>query len=115
VDGGGYSKKAYWRHPFLKGTRTLSWEEGLGELRDATGRPGPAGWEAGSYKEGQEDLPVSGVSWYEAASYAEFAGKQLPTISHWYRAADPRSALFVVPASNLEGGALARVGQFKGI
>ena len=24
-----------------------------------------------------------GVSWYEAAAYADFAGKQLPTIFHW--------------------------------
>jgi formylglycine-generating enzyme required for sulfatase activity len=29
---------------------------------------------------------VAGVSWYEAAAYAEFAGKSLPTAYHWIRA-----------------------------
>ncbi len=48
-----------------------------------TGRPGPSTWEAGDYPEGQDDYPVSGVSWYEAAAYAEFAGKALPTVDHW--------------------------------
>jgi sulfatase-modifying factor enzyme 1 len=38
---------------------------------------------------GQEDFPVSGVSWYETAAYAEFAGKALPTIYHWVTAASP--------------------------
>jgi pimeloyl-ACP methyl ester carboxylesterase len=40
----------------------------------------------GSFLEGEGDLPVAGVSWYEAAAYAEFAGKSLPTIYHWYYA-----------------------------
>jgi len=84
------------------------------EFRDATGRPGPSTWEAGSYPDGKDDFPVAGVSWYEAAAYCEFAGKQLPTIYHWYRAADPRTAAYVVPASNFSGAGLARVGQNRG-
>jgi len=39
-------------------------------FRDATGRPGPSNWEAGSYPAGQDDYPVNGISWYEAAAYA---------------------------------------------
>src|SRR6516162_1976 len=49
---------------------------------------------------GQDDFPVTGISWHEAAAYAEFAGKSLPTIYHWNRAAGPFSASFIVPASN---------------
>ena len=26
------------------------------------------------------------MSWYEAAAYAEFAGKSLPTLHHWLAA-----------------------------
>ena len=87
VDGGGYGKREYWKQPFVGTGREISWEEAQAQFRDATGRPGPASWELGSFPEGREDFPVDGVSWYEAAAYAEFAGKSLPTVYHWYRAA----------------------------
>jgi len=82
VDQGGYRTKHFWKQPFIQEGRTLSWEEAMALLRDGTGRPGPSGWELGTYPEGQEDYPVAGVSWYEAAAYAEFAGKSLPTFFH---------------------------------
>jgi dienelactone hydrolase len=37
----------------------------------------------GDFPAGQTEYPVSGVSWYEAAAYAEFAGRNLPTATHW--------------------------------
>ena len=87
VAGGGYRKPEYWKHPFAKEGRTVGWQEAVAEFRDSTGRPGPATWELGTYPSGQDDFPVTGVSWYEAAAYAEFAGKTLPTIYHWNRVA----------------------------
>ena len=86
VDDGGYAKREYWLHPFDKNGKALSWEQAQAELRDATGRPGPSTWSLGSYLDGEGDFPVRGVSWYEAAAYAKWAGKQLPTIYHWYAA-----------------------------
>ena len=62
---------------------TLTWEEAMAEFTDKTGRPGPSTWQASDYPDGQDDYPVSGVSWYEAAAYAEYAGKSLPTGDHW--------------------------------
>jgi len=59
----------------VKNGRTQSWEQAMAEFRDATGRPGPATWEIGTYKEGQAEFPIGGVSWYEAAAYAEFAAR----------------------------------------
>jgi dienelactone hydrolase len=109
VDKGGYQKKEYWKQPFRKEKRTLSREEAMTEFRDSTGRPGPATWEAGTYREGSDDEPVSGVSWYEAAAYAEFAGKELPTIYHWYRAADPNTIPYVGGSSNFGGKGPRRV------
>ena len=58
----------------------------MARFRDTTGRPGPATWELGGFQDSQADLPVGGVSWYEAAAYAAWAGKSLPTIYHWSRA-----------------------------
>lgn len=104
VDAGGYQKREYWTEPFVEGGRTLSWDEAIARFRDTTGRPGPATWEVGTFPDGGADLPVSGVSWYEAAAYARFAGKRLPTIYHWQRAAG-LSGIFsdVLQVSNFAG------------
>jgi cephalosporin-C deacetylase-like acetyl esterase len=86
VDAGGYETEKFWKQPFVDEAgagRTLSWREAMAKFRDATARPGPATWQGGTYPAGQEDYPVTGVSWYEAAAYAEFAGKSLPTVFHW--------------------------------
>jgi dienelactone hydrolase len=91
VDAGGYDNPEYWRHDFIHGDRTLDRRSAMELLVDQTGRPGPSTWEAGDYPDGQDDHPVRGVSWYEAAAFAEFAGKSLPTIHHWDRA----SGIFV--------------------
>ena len=112
VDAGGYRRREFWPEPFVRDGRTLSWEEGVATFRDLTGRPGPATWELGTYPEGAEDDPVSGVSWYEAAAYARFAGRQLPTAYHWFRAAQ-NSGVFseIVTASNFSGKGVQRVGS----
>ena len=82
VDAGGYQQREYWHHEFRRGGRTLTWEEAMTQLVDATGRPRPAMWEVGAYPAGQDDYPVGGVSWYEAAAYAAFRGKSLPTVRY---------------------------------
>jgi len=83
VDAGGYRNKEYWKHPFLREGRNLRWEEEIGTFVDKTGRPGPSEWIGGDYPEGQSNYPVSGISWYEAAAYAEWKGLSLPTSIHW--------------------------------
>jgi hypothetical protein len=74
VDAGGYQKLEYWKYPFLKSGKPVTWQQAMKEFRDATRRPGPASWQLGTYTEGTAAMPVGGVSWYEAAAYAEFAG-----------------------------------------
>ena len=83
VDNGGYRKPEYWKNEFVKDGKILSRDEAIALFTDKTGRPGPSIWEAGDYPDGQDDYPVTGVSWYEAAAYAEYAGKSLPTGDHW--------------------------------
>ena len=111
VDQGGYQKREYWKFDFQRDGKHFSWDEGMALLRDAAGRPGPKDWIQGEYPKGQDDFPVTGISWYEAAAYAEFAGKSLPTIYHWNRAAGPFSAAFIVPASNFGGSGVLPVGS----
>src|SRR5262249_57046768 len=85
------------------------------EFKASAGRRGPATWELGTYPEGHADYPVSGVSWYEAAAYAEFAGKSLPTIFHWYKAADIGIFSDILKLSNFGGQGPAPVGKFQGL
>ena len=64
----------------------------------------------------RSDVPVAGVSWYEAAAFARFAGKSLPTVHHW-AGASGRGALggAIIPRSNLGGAGPAEVGQYRGL
>lgn len=114
IDAGGYRERRFWKQPFTDGAQTLTWEQAMESFRDATGRPGPSTWEAGAHAPGRAEYPVSGVSWFEAAAYAEYAGKQLPTAWHWYAAARLDSGTWVVPASNFSGSGVARAGEYRG-
>lgn len=87
IDAGGYRDRKHWKHEFLKEGKKLAWEAAMAELVDQSGRPGPSTWSAGEPPAGQDAYPVSGVSWYEAAAYAEFRGKGLPGVYHWGQAA----------------------------
>jgi serine/threonine protein kinase/dienelactone hydrolase len=125
VDNGGYRKREYWKHKFVKDGRELTWEEAAREFVDQTGQPGPATWQAADYPEGQGDYPVSGVSWYEAAAYAEYAGKNLPTGIHWGMARGQFTPMIQVPQlggnaifasfSNFRGKGPVPVGSLPGI
>ena len=88
VEAGGYTKREYWTEAFVENGKALPWEQAMGRFRDRTGRPGPSTWELGRFPEGQADFPVAGVSWYEAAAFAVFAGKSLPTAYQWRISAD---------------------------
>jgi pimeloyl-ACP methyl ester carboxylesterase len=104
IDAGGYRTEQYWQHPFVENGVTLAREEAMSRFVDQTGRPGPPHWQAGTYPEGQADFPASGVSWYEAAAYAEFAGRALPTQLHWGLASGEATPVILFP--QLGGNAL---------
>jgi dienelactone hydrolase len=114
MDGGGYANKSFWKHPFQRDGKTLSWEEAMAAFVDRTGRPGPATWEAGQYADGQENHPVTGISWLEAAAYAQYAGKKLPTIFHWARVASTGRTEDIVPLSNYSGTTTTACGSMPG-
>jgi eukaryotic-like serine/threonine-protein kinase len=124
VNGGGYQNRKYWRQPFVKDGKQTSWETAMKGFVDQTGRPGPSTWQAGAFPEGQEYYPVSGISWYEAAAFAEYAGKVLPSVYHWdiARGANTRllrstvfSEIVLASSSNLAGQGPVAVGSSPGI
>jgi dienelactone hydrolase len=80
---------------------------------DQTGLPGPAFWEAQDYPEGQDEYPVHGISWFEAAAFAEFAGKALPTAGHWRRTLGG-SNFFTAPAILTQQSNFSQVGPQRG-
>ena len=68
------------------------------------------------YPDGQDDWPVSGVSWYEAAAYAVYANKQLPTVYHWQMASGAFGVFSeILRFSNFGGVGTGRVGSTGGL
>jgi serine/threonine protein kinase/formylglycine-generating enzyme required for sulfatase activity len=87
INAGGYLKKQFWKYPLIKEGRAVPWEEAMREFVDRTGLPGPRSWSSQNFPQGMAAHPVTDINWYEAAAYAAFRGKQLPTIFQWEKAA----------------------------
>ena len=125
IDSGGYQNREHWKHGFIKDGKILTWDKAIAEFVDQTDIPGPSTWQAGDYPEGQENYPVSGITWYEAAAYAEFAGKSLPTGHHWGIARGEYTPMIMwfqfggnaifVPFSNFQGKGPAPAGSNLGM
>ncbi len=115
VEAGGYTRKEFWNFPFVRNGKTLAFSDAIALFTDRTGRPGPAAWEAGDIPAGQEDYPVGGLSWYEAAAFAQYSGKTLPSIYHWARAASVGLTAFIVPSSNFNEKGPVRAGSGRGM
>ena len=113
IDEGGYKTQTYWEEKiFNKDGKELKWKDAIDDYVDRSGLNGPSTWSEGTYPNGQDDFPVTGVSWYEAKAYAKWAGKELPTIYHWYKAAMVWGESSVIsPRSNFNGSK-SQVGKY---
>ena len=115
VNAGGYEQPEYWEYNFELDGKEIAWDEAMPRFIDTTGQPGPSTWIGGAYPEGQDEHPVGGISWYEAAAYARFMKQDLPTVHHWRRAFAMASLTWEIANSNVESSGPAPVGEFRGI
>ncbi len=115
VDARGYSDGQWWDSTIVRDGRALTQDEAMALFVDATGQRGPATWEGGAPRLGTEELPVGGVSWYEARAYARFVGKELPTVLEWNAAAIPEAARWVVPKGRYNTDGPVRGGAAQGM
>ena len=121
VDAGGYKNPQYWvEMDFIRDGVSLTLEEAQELMTDTTGMVGPAGWEVGTYIQGTEDKPVTGISWYEALAYARYKGNILPPMFHWAKAAFPPDEIIspispkLLKTSNFSKEDISVVGQGEG-
>lgn len=77
VDVGGYEQLEFWPEESLPA---------IFDFVDTTGQSAPRFWADGRFAEGEEQLPVVGVSWYEASAYARWVGRRLPADAEWTKA-----------------------------
>jgi serine/threonine-protein kinase len=63
--------------------RTEVTNEAYKKFVDATGHKPPTNWNAANYPSGRGQYPVTGVTWQDAADYAAWAGKRLPSEDEW--------------------------------
>ncbi len=114
VDARGYEEAQYWQS-LIEVIGPDEWTTAVKQFVNQTGKAGPATWNEGTYPEGTQDYPVQGVSWHEAAAFASYAGKSLPTLYHWRIASGLNLRTCIAPNSNFGRVGPSSVGKLRSV
>jgi len=88
VDANGYYREEFWPVDLMHEGKKISFNEVKTSFVDKTNFPSPKDWYQGTYENGKDLYPVSGISWYEATAYAKFKNMSLPSVAEWFYAFD---------------------------
>ena len=88
VDANGYYKEEYWPTKLMHNGTEISFNDVKTSFVDKSNFPSPKNWVQGTYENGKDLFPVSGISWYEASAYAKFRNMSLPSVAEWFYAFD---------------------------
>ena len=116
VDAGGYANRALWDSTIVRDGKPIAWEAAMALFVDqAPVGPARRRGRAARRRADADDLPVGGVSWYEARAYARFVRKELPTVLEWNAAAIPEAARWVVPHGRYDATGPVRGGDRRSV
>ena len=117
VNDGGYENHDFWDFPIEINGVEYTYKETIKKFVDKHKQFGPSNWSYGQFGDNGENLPVTGVSWFEARAYARYAGFKLPNLFQWIYAAGLAGFISEIPdmsKSNLKSSNLCFVDDSRG-
>ena len=87
IDEGGYDNEDYWDFPIKIDGENYTYKNTIKRFTDKFGRFGPGNWRYGQYPKGEDNFPVTNISWFEARAFAKYKGLKLPNVFQWLHTA----------------------------
>ena len=118
INDNGYENKTLWDFPITIDGLEYNYEESILYFVDKHGQYGPSEWSYGQFVDNGENLPVTGISWFEARAYARYKGYKLPNLFQWACAAGLAGFVSELPDisnSNLKSNNLWNVDDPRGV
>ena len=118
LDNGGYTNPKFWDFPIIIGGRSYDFKSTVKLFVGKYGKAGPANWSYGKFPGGLDNLPVTGISWFEAKAYAKYRNLDIPNVFQWlYASGTGFSRIYdsmVIDNSNFNSNQMREVTDTRG-